>query len=842
MARRLLLLCVLLLLPSLAWAQFTIPNSNATGINPNQSLWMQADVDALVLGIKGTGVVTGCAVTWSSGNTVAVAAGSVKINSTTVAVSSTTVALLQANGSRHRIDLIVVDSSGTVSAVQGTVSLTPTAPALPASTVLLAAVFVPAASLTLSAARVVDKRVFIGSGGSGGSEPAALLVTDYGAVGDGSTDDTAAIQAAVDAAIASPTARTVLFPAPAAYYKITAPIAVHGASLPNLEGERASGFLAGTAIQAVGYIGPVFHMASTTPVTALTYTTNLATGSGQALQVSNSSTLSYLDYTDSPSMQLNGLSQLSIELFVKITAYTTDYQAHILESSGSLTNASPTSAFKLKTDTTGHLIGCINVAGTCTDITSSAALSLDTTYQIELSYDGSNVTLFYGIPGASTTVAGTVSTTGTVQMGQFEMISTVGLRQNWPHGEFNSEPLTGVIDSIRFSNTARHTSSYTAPSTKFTSDSNTLLLENFDNETTYYSIVYTSAGTTYLNKYGTGSTQTRGGEVSRLEIVSSGSGLFLNGVIQGSFHDLTIRGGVYGINTNNDTFLDKFERIWFVTQSTTSRAGLVMASQNDINYYTALDFEDWPVGFIARSGSGTLTTSYFHGPHQVVPIVVREGTWNLDALTTSNEDAVAGVYQYNALIGGVYSVVINGGTWERYIDAGPAIKTRTGYSIVINGARFMMHASATEVVEVVSAPSQPIVLTNPYKDQSAVPWSTSSWVTVTPALILGPPTIASGFGTSPSVVSGGTRDAFRVNVGTGGSASSGVITMPNPPAPNGWNCSVDNLTAAGAHVAYNTRQTASSTTTVTVENQTTSTGSAVAWAESNILALRCSAY
>ncbi|MCV6900747.1 hypothetical protein OE165_27320, partial [Escherichia coli] len=88
-----------------------------------------------------------------------------------------------------RIDLIVVDSSGTVSAVQGTVSLTPTAPALPTSKVLLASVFVPAASLTLSAARVVDKRVFIGSGGSGGTtEPGAILLSDYGAVCDGSTD------------------------------------------------------------------------------------------------------------------------------------------------------------------------------------------------------------------------------------------------------------------------------------------------------------------------------------------------------------------------------------------------------------------------------------------------------------------------------------------------------------------------------------------------------------------------------------------------------------------------------------------------------------------------------
>ena len=102
------------------------------------------------------------------------------------------------------------------------------------------------------------------------------------------------------------------------------------------------------------------------------------------------------------------------------------------------------------------------------------------------------------------------------------------------------------------------------------------------------------------------------------------------------------------------------------------------------------------------------------------------------------------------------------------------------------------------------------------------------------------PTISSGFGTSPSVTANNGTAAFRINVGTGGSATSGVIGMPA--ATTGWNCSVNDLTAAAAHVAYNTRQTASSTTSVTVENQTTSTGAAVAWAASDILSLNCTAF
>jgi hypothetical protein len=55
-------------------------------------------------------------------------------------------------------------------------------------------------------------------------------VVDHGVVGDGVTDDTAAIQAALDAAAAGP--RIVVIPQPSAFYKVTAPIRIpHGVAL-----------------------------------------------------------------------------------------------------------------------------------------------------------------------------------------------------------------------------------------------------------------------------------------------------------------------------------------------------------------------------------------------------------------------------------------------------------------------------------------------------------------------------------------------------------------------------------------------------------------------------------
>lgn len=100
------------------------------------------------------------------------------------------------------------------------------------------------------------------------------------------------------------------------------------------------------------------------------------------------------------------------------------------------------------------------------------------------------------------------------------------------------------------------------------------------------------------------------------------------------------------------------------------------------------------------------------------------------------------------------------------------------------------------------------------------------------------PTVASGFGTSPSIPASNGTAAFTVDVGTGGIATGGVLTMPT--AATGWNCVVTNQTAVAANRAdQRTVQTASSTTSVTVQNQTISTGAALAWTASDVLTLAC---
>ena len=101
------------------------------------------------------------------------------------------------------------------------------------------------------------------------------------------------------------------------------------------------------------------------------------------------------------------------------------------------------------------------------------------------------------------------------------------------------------------------------------------------------------------------------------------------------------------------------------------------------------------------------------------------------------------------------------------------------------------------------------------------------------------PSIASGFGTSPSIA--GTATAMRINVGTGGTASAGVITMPA--STTVWNCHVENLTGTlGNYANQRTVQISSTTTSVSIENQTISTGAVLAWTASDVVALLCGAY
>lgn len=140
---------------------FTIPNE-ADAANANQAEPDKVDIDILVAGAKGDGVVSGCAVTEDSpqSTNVAVASGEVIVAGAQATVAAGDVDCGAAHGSLPRFDLIAVNSSGTKSAVNGTANANPVFPAIPANSVIIAAVYRAATDDTIADADIVDKRLF----------------------------------------------------------------------------------------------------------------------------------------------------------------------------------------------------------------------------------------------------------------------------------------------------------------------------------------------------------------------------------------------------------------------------------------------------------------------------------------------------------------------------------------------------------------------------------------------------------------------------------------------------------------------------------------------------------
>lgn len=100
------------------------------------------------------------------------------------------------------------------------------------------------------------------------------------------------------------------------------------------------------------------------------------------------------------------------------------------------------------------------------------------------------------------------------------------------------------------------------------------------------------------------------------------------------------------------------------------------------------------------------------------------------------------------------------------------------------------------------------------------------------------PTITSGFGTSPVAPATTTSigaNSFAFTIGTGGTASTGVLGMPT--AAHGWNCQFTDETTQSAAVSV-TKQTADTVSSVTV-SQFTDLSASGAWAAGDVILGLC---
>lgn len=102
------------------------------------------------------------------------------------------------------------------------------------------------------------------------------------------------------------------------------------------------------------------------------------------------------------------------------------------------------------------------------------------------------------------------------------------------------------------------------------------------------------------------------------------------------------------------------------------------------------------------------------------------------------------------------------------------------------------------------------------------------------------PTIASGFGTSPSISASNGPSSFRITIGTGGTSGQGVINLPT--AIGGWNCFVGDYASGTILADKMTVVSLTTTTQVRLDHITVSTGVGAAWPAGRVLSVGCFAY
>jgi hypothetical protein len=138
---------------------WTIPDKGE-GDNDIQSILFQEYLDVLAEGINGKNcVLSGLAVTGAASMTPSVAKGAVLSNRVMFAVAASTVTIGTADATNPRIDLIVVNSSGTLAVRAGTAAATPKPPARSTDDVVIAAVYVPATDTTIATSQITDMRM-----------------------------------------------------------------------------------------------------------------------------------------------------------------------------------------------------------------------------------------------------------------------------------------------------------------------------------------------------------------------------------------------------------------------------------------------------------------------------------------------------------------------------------------------------------------------------------------------------------------------------------------------------------------------------------------------------------
>jgi len=450
-------------------------------------------------------------------------------------------------------------------------------------------------------------------------------VKAFGAKGDGITDDSSAIQAAINAACAvnsgsdgagnyTNVAGQVLLPS-AAYYLLN-PLWMNCSGLQ----------LAGTGRYS-SVLEPAYDFGKTIAVVGTGYqglptVASLVTGPGNAADFTLSQSNYYLNLREwggrfgplgtPDGLNINGLSAFTIEAFIKdVTAGD-----GIVVGSGSVPGSAGFAAASLLRINGGSLDAYLTTTSGAHDAT-GAAVPLNTIKYVAMTYDGTTLRLYDCTPGATSCAPdASVAATGTIVQDPTEDVD-IGrwAGQSWPNGSSEENAIKGYIDSVRISKIARWTGTIAnVPNAKFSADSNTLVATNFETNPNGSPFIkaYDFVGSGWLFEYNASRAGITALNRNSIRDIAIGAvGLDDSGVVIDAAHDdeigpIQMSSMEIGLEVWNIAYENSFHDI-----TITSKPGRyeIVNNSNDNNYtYTKVN-GGW-AGF-NFGGSGTLINPIF---------------------------------------------------------------------------------------------------------------------------------------------------------------------------------------------------------------------------------------
>lgn len=406
----------------------------------------------------------------------------------------------------------------------------------------------------------------------------------YGAKGDNTTDDTAAIQTAYNAAQAFTIGTSAPLTLPPGNYRTTFPLIFYGGAagsgfgrvvgaggIPTVVSQtniNASGIFPATMVVPWDYITPLGTI-SAAPIVGST---------GHSLQF-NSGNPYFLLLNEVPMVgagsannpnPLNGQSNLTVQFYFTTPA-----------ANGTTVRifSDATNFDVIKFTVGGGATALLNVNGGLNGVIGAGTVAANTTYWCAVVKDAANskIWLYLAAPGASgVTPLSSGPSTGNIVEPVADTLSLGGQTSGgWPPGAMDTgDAFIGKVQSFDVEKTALYPgSTVTAPSANFSGGANTLYLNNFTSiaptkngvaNTPVVSVDYLN-GTAQSNAWqaiwtanydGNG----RGPEVTDLGISGGTVGLFWAMAPGGTFRNLQFLNQTYGsfLSTNNtyDSFME----------------------------------------------------------------------------------------------------------------------------------------------------------------------------------------------------------------------------------------------------------------------------------------------